>query len=177
MTTKIILLLILLAPGIALATEHNLEGEIKEALLCDKLEFGDTVIIKSPGGSLRASLFIAGCIRQKNITVKLYYGYSGAAIVTLAANNVCLILKDSKIGFHTPYYKDEKGLITELTPEDTRSHLRLIIHLMVNKLGYKEDEALAVVGLIALNGPNQMGILEGANLSKLLGKRFKGMCE
>lgn len=156
-------------------TVGTIEYKITAFTICNSLEDGDTVKLKSGGGSVLEAMEIAACLRKKDVTVKVEKALSAATFLVLAGKEVCFP-KEALIGFHSPHSYSPKGLMVMSGINELRDYSRFIGHKM-NGWGYNDVEIYAVLGVTMYTPSNDMTMLPYKTMIVLLGDRFIGDCK
>lgn len=165
----------LLLPKAAEAKTIVVEDIVSSTKFCKEIADGDTVIIRSRGGSVRAAWEMVNCLRAVYVETQIETAYSAATFLALAGKDVC-VYKNARLGFHSPYQ------INPLTYEIiniSAARLRLLAQITYYSMlahGHTKQTALYVVGLTFLTPSEKLSVIYYDEIVQLLGSRYRGTC-
>jgi ATP-dependent protease ClpP protease subunit len=170
----IILVMFLLGTQVE-AKQITIHEITESTTLCTLLEDGDTVVLRSNGGSVQAAWAIVDCIRSKYVNIRVERAFSAATFIALAGREVC-ITRHARLGFHSPYSVNIlTGEMINLSVQRLRSISRMTYYRMLDQ-GYSKQVALYIIGLTFMTPSESISVLRFDAIKDILGHRFTGEC-
>ena len=152
-----------------------IEDKITASNICSAINPYDSVTLQSVGGSVAEAIELANCIREKRVTVEVVTAFSSATFLVLAGHSVCFS-PDVEVGFHSPYMRDNTGLVVTYGVNELRRYSIYVSNIMLD-WGYSALEIYSVLGITLMTHPNQIRILSYEDTIDLIGDRFIGECK
>ena len=153
-------------------TVHNIT---ESTTFCKLLEDGDTVVLRSNGGSVKAAWEMVDCIRSKYVSIRVERAYSAATFLALAGREVCL-KSYARLGFHSAYAINLlTGNTVNLSVKKLRSLSRIVYYRMLDQ-GYSKQTTLYVIGLTFMTPSENISVLRFDEIKEILDHRFTGKC-
>ena len=170
------ILALLLIGTPAEAKQITIHDITESSTICTLLEDGDTIVLRSNGGSVRAAWAIVDCIRSKYVNIRVERAFSAATFIVLAGREVCLT-RHARLGFHSPYKVNAlTGEMIDLSVQRLRALSRITYYRMLDQ-GYSKQVALYIIGLTFMTPSESINVLRFDAIKDLLGHRFVGECD
>ena len=152
-----------------------IEYGVTAANVCNAIEDGDLISLRTQGGSVEEAHALADCVRSKDVVVKVLRAYSAGAYVAFSAKKVCLV-ESSTVGTHTPYSEWPDGSMHQLTMKQVRG---ILAHWgkRLYQQGYSADDTFFLLGLTFMTDSGSMTTINRGKLISLLGTRYVGHCD
>ncbi len=176
--TKYLLVLILNTIVLTSQAKDIVVGTIEHGVtannICPTLEDGDTLTVRSAGGSVSEARKLVACLRKKDVTVRIKAAYSAATFIVLGSNRVCLY-PQARVGFHSPHSIDGGGDRVTLGVNELRRYFAMIGQDMLRQ-GYSTEDTLFIIGLTFMTPSTKMSVIPNGILTNMLKGRFVGVC-
>lgn len=151
----------------------SIEPDVTATNICNSLEEGDSVTLRSGGGSVSEAKKLVSCIRDKNILVKVDYAYSAASFIAFGGKRVCL-MPTAAIGVHSPHIPHGNHRVN-LSVTDLRSYFTGLGRMMITQ-GYSNEDVYFIIGVTFMTAADKMTTLPNKLVVTLLKDRYQGIC-
>lgn len=152
----------------------DIELDVTAHNVCNALEDGDVVVLRTNGGSVDEGHALVECIRDKDVILKVVKAYSAGVFVVFGAKKVCLATGVS-VGTHSPYSVWPNGNIRELSVREVRNSLARWGKNLI-KQGYAIEDVFYLLGLTFMTPSEEMSRIRVSTLKRVLGDRYLGNC-
>ncbi len=151
-----------------------IEYGVTASNVCNTLQDGDVLKLRTQGGSVDEAHKLVECIRNKDVIVQVIEANSAGIFVVFGAKKVCLT-KRTEVATHSPYAVWPDGSIMTLTMDQVRASLAHWGKQLI-KQGYPPEDVFFLLGITIMTPAEDMTPIRKPTLKRLLGDRYIGEC-
>ncbi len=151
-----------------------IEHSVTASNVCNTLQDGDVITLRTQGGSVDEAHTLVECIRDKDVIVKVVKANSAGVFVVFGAKKVCLT-KTTEVGTHSPYAIRPDGSIVTLTMNQVRNSLAYW-GKQLRKQDYPVEDVFFLLGITIMTPAEDMTIIPKRILKSVLSNRHIGEC-
>ena len=151
-----------------------IENGVTASNVCNTLQDGDVITLRTQGGSVDEAHTLVECIRDKDVIVKVVKANSAGVFVVFGAKKVCLT-KTTEVGTHSPYAIRPDGSIVTLTMNQVRNSLAYW-GKQLRKQDYPVEDVFFLLGITIMTPAEDITIIPKRILKSVLSNRHIGEC-